>query len=67
MTPNACATEDNQPFSHFLPPSRGDSSDTPSSLRGRIKGGGEIFFVIANPDLSGCGNLNQLPANEINW
>jgi ATP-dependent DNA helicase RecG len=36
MTPCACATEDNQPFSHFLPPLRGDSSDTSSPLRGRI-------------------------------
>jgi len=38
MIPNACATEDNQPFSHSLPPSRGDSSDTPSPFK-------RIFFL----------------------
>jgi len=59
MTPCACAcaTEDNQPFSYFLPPSRGDSSDTPSllredssnissSLRGRIKVGVKHFLSL---------------------
>jgi len=45
MTPCACATEDSQPFSHFSP-SRGDSSDTPSPLRGRIMVGVRYFLSL---------------------